>query len=193
MCRKGAGRSCIHNRFVRFLLYYQTPYIYVLYCITGFHIQKGAFMNQMQALLSNCTLCPRNCNVNRLEGQTGYCGETADLVAARAALHMWEEPCISGSVGSGTVFFGGCNLKCVFCQNHSIAVGDTGKQITIPRLTEIFLQLQDKNAANINLVTPTHFIPQIREALLAAKKQGLTIPIVYNTGGYEKVESLQLL
>lgn len=150
-------------------------------------------MEQVHNLLSNCTLCPRNCGVDRTAGERGYCGETAALVAARAALHMWEEPCISGTVGSGTVFFGGCNLKCVFCQNHSIAIGEQGKEITIDHLAKIFLNLQEKGAANINLVTPTHYIPQIREALLLAKAQGLHLPIVYNTGGYEKVESLQLL
>lgn len=143
--------------------------------------------------LSNCTLCPRNCGINRLSGQTGYCGETATLVAARAALHPWEEPCISGRTGSGTVFFSGCNLKCVFCQNHSIAIGKQGKAVTIDHLSHIFLQLQEKGAANINLVTPTHYIPQIRKALLLAKDNGLTLPIVYNTGGYENVESLRLL
>lgn len=144
-------------------------------------------------LLSNCILCPRRCGIDRTAGQIGYCGMPADLVVARAALHMWEEPCISGTTGSGTVFFGGCNLKCVFCQNHSIAIGDCGKQITVTRLAEIFLELQEKGAANINLVTPTHYIPQIREALLLAKKHGLTLPIVYNTGSYESPESLRLL
>ncbi len=143
--------------------------------------------------LSNCILCPRECGANRLLGQRGYCGATSQVVVARAALHMWEEPCISGTMGSGTVFFGGCNLKCVFCQNHSIAIGDIGKEISIDRLAAIFLELQDRSAANINLVTPTHYIPQIRKALLSAKKQGLTLPIVYNTGGYEQVEALQLL
>ena len=131
--------------------------------------------------------------MNRLTGQLGYCGMPAGVFAARAALHMWEEPCISGEIGSGTVFFSGCNLKCVFCQNHSIALGDCGKEITIARLVEIFLELQAKGAANINLVTGTHYVPQIREALLLAKEQGLCIPIVYNTGSYEKVETLQLL
>lgn len=143
--------------------------------------------------LSNCILCPRKCGVDRLSGKTGYCSMPSDLLVARAALHMWEEPCISGSTGSGTVFFSGCNLKCVFCQNHSIALGDCGKPITIHRLSEIFLELQQKGAANINLVTPTHYIPQIRDALLLAKENGLILPIVYNTGGYENVESLQLL
>ncbi len=150
-------------------------------------------MNSISHLLSNCILCPRQCGANRTSGQTGYCGMPGELLVARAALHMWEEPCISGSTGSGTVFFSGCNLKCVFCQNHSIAVVDCGKPITIQRLSDIFLELQQKGAANINLVTPTHYIPQIRDALLLAKAQGLTLPIVYNTGGYENVESLQLL
>ncbi len=150
-------------------------------------------MEQLQYLLSNCTLCPRNCGVDRTLGKTGYCGVTAELVAARAALHMWEEPCLVGENGSGTVFFSGCNLKCVFCQNHNIAIGQTGKEITISRLAEIFLALQEKGATNINLVTPTHYIPQIRLALLEAKKHGLILPIVYNTGGYEKAESLYLL
>lgn len=150
-------------------------------------------METTQKLLSNCTLCPRNCGVNRLTGEVGYCGAPAEIIAARAALHMWEEPCLTGSTGSGTVFFSGCNLKCVFCQNHDIAIGETGKAITIARLAEIFLELQQKGAANINLVTPTHYIPQIREALILAKSNGLHLPVVYNTGGYEKPESLRLL
>lgn len=150
-------------------------------------------MQTTSHLLSNCILCPRRCGANRTAGQTGYCGMSADILVARAALHMWEEPCISGDVGSGTIFFSGCNLKCVFCQNYSIALGDCGKKITTARLSEIFLELQQKGAANINLVTPTHYIPQIRETLLLAKENGLTLPIVYNTGGYESVEALQLL
>lgn len=150
-------------------------------------------MQTTSHFLSNCTLCPRKCGTDRTAGQTGYCGMPADLVVARAALHMWEEPCISGTSGSGTVFFGGCNLKCVFCQNHSIAVGDCGKKITITRLAEIFLELQEKGAANINLVTPTHYIPQIREALLLGKERGLVLPIVYNTGSYEDPNILHLL
>lgn len=150
-------------------------------------------MHTVSDLLSNCILCPRKCGINRTIGQTGYCGMPADLLVARAALHMWEEPCISGTTGSGTVFFGGCNLKCVFCQNHSIAIGDLGKKITTARLADIFLELQSKGAANINLVTPTHYIPQIREALLLAKKLGLILPIVYNTGSYESINSLRLL
>lgn len=150
-------------------------------------------MHTTSHLLSNCILCPRKCDVDRTTGQTGYCGMPDKLLVARAALHMWEEPCISGPTGSGTVFFSGCNLKCVFCQNHSIALGDCGKPISVQRLSEIFLELQEKEAANINLVTPTHYIPQIRDALLLAKAQELNLPIVYNTGGYESVASLQLL
>lgn len=150
-------------------------------------------MHTSSHLLSNCILCPRKCGTDRSSGQTGYCGMPADLTVARAALHMWEEPCISGDSGSGTVFFSGCNLKCVYCQNHSIALGDRGKAITIQRLAEIFLELQEKGAANINLVTPTHYIPQIRDALLLAQKAGLTLPIVYNTGSYESIDALRLL
>lgn len=151
------------------------------------------FHSHAADLLSTCTLCPRECRVNRMAGQTGICGETAILRGARAALHFWEEPCISGKSGSGAVFFSGCSVGCVFCQNQSIAHGETGFFITSKRLSEIFLELQEQNANNINLVTPTHFIPQIREALLLARDAGLSIPIVYNTSGYEKVESLHLL
>ena len=149
-------------------------------------------------LMSDCTLCPRRCHADRLSGQVGFCGQTAELKAARAALHYWEEPCISGTStsgapGSGTVFFSGCSLQCVFCQNHNIATGKAGRLISIERLAEIFLELQYKGAANINLVTGTHFIPQIAHALRAAKAQGLIIPIVYNTGSYEEISSLRLL
>lgn len=144
-------------------------------------------------LLEKCSLCPRQCKSNRLTGQTGYCGMTAEIKIARASLHMWEEPCISGSKGSGTVFFTGCPLKCVFCQNRNIAIGSTGTRISIERLAEIFQELQGKGAHNINLVTPTHYVPQVAEALVLAKSKGLTIPIVYNTGSYENVETLRLL
>ena len=150
-------------------------------------------MNPFDSLFTSCQLCPRHCGVDRLQGQRGYCGETAEIHAARAGLHFWEEPCISGTQGSGTVFFSGCSLRCVFCQNHEIAVGHSGQAISVERLSQIYLELQEKGAHNINLVTPTHYIPQIRESLLAAKKQGLTLPIVYNTGGYEEVASLMLL
>lgn len=138
-----------------------------------------------------CTVCPRMCGVDRTSGQTGYCGMPAQLMAARAALHMWEEPCISGSEGSGTVFFSGCNMGCVFCQNGSIADGSVARQITTERLAEIFLELQQKGANNINLVTPTHYVPQIKEALVSAKRQGLILPVLYNTSGYERVETIK--
>ena len=144
-------------------------------------------------LMSDCTLCPRQCHVDRRSGTVGFCGQTALLCAARAALHFWEEPCISGSTGSGTVFFSGCSLRCVFCQNRAIALGETGRTITLDRLADIFLELQEKNAANINLVTAGHFLPQIAYSLELAKRRGLSLPIVYNTGSYEEVTTLKLL
>lgn len=143
--------------------------------------------------MENCMLCPRECGVNRKKGEMGVCGQTAAIKAARAALHMWEEPCISGQNGSGTVFFSGCNLGCIFCQNHNIATGKAGIEISIERLAEIFLELQEKGANNINLVTAGHFVPQVVEALKLAKQQGLYLPVVYNTSSYEKVETLRLL
>lgn len=143
--------------------------------------------------MSDCTLCPRKCHANRSKGFAGYCGQTSELSAARAALHFWEEPCISGISGSGAVFFSGCNMRCLFCQNHNIAVGNVGRHISIERLSEIFLELQAKHANNINLVTATHFIPQICIALKKAKADGLIIPVVYNTSGYEEVSSLKML
>lgn len=148
---------------------------------------------KIQQLTADCTLCPRRCHVNRAAGQRGFCGQTTELTAARAALHFWEEPCISGTSGSGAVFFSGCSLQCVFCQNHNIAIGKDGRIITPERLSEIFLELQEKGAANINLVTGSHFIPQIVYALEQAKIRGLSIPIVYNTGSYEETASLELL
>lgn len=148
---------------------------------------------QVNHYMSDCALCPRACHVNRLAGQTGFCGQTAKLTAARAALHFWEEPCISGTAGSGTVFFSGCSLRCVFCQNHDIAAGKAGREISVTRLGEIFLELEAKGAVNINLVTPGHFIPQIALALQDARAQGLSVPVVYNTSGYEEVSSLRLL
>lgn len=150
-------------------------------------------MKKTEDFLKNCTLCPRNCGVDRLSGKTGYCGQNAKIRAARAALHFWEEPCISGISGSGAVFFSGCTLRCVFCQNREIAAGMAGIEITSERLAEIFLDLQKQGANNINLVTPTHFVPQIAWALRKAKELGLSVPIVYNTSGYEKVETLKLL
>ncbi len=144
-------------------------------------------------MYTNCTLCPRKCNIDRTAGQTGFCSMPETVKVARASLHMWEEPCISGKNGSGTVFFTGCNLKCVFCQNHTIAVGGTGKEISIEKLADLFLMLQARGAHNINLVTPSHYTPSIAKALTRAKSQGLSIPIVYNTSGYDSVETLALL
>lgn len=149
--------------------------------------------NSNKKLMSDCTLCPRNCHADRTHNNFGVCGVGSEPVIARAALHMWEEPCISGKEGSGTVFFSGCNLGCIFCQNYDIAHRKKGKAISTTRLSEIFLELQDKNANNINLVTPTHFIPQIIDALMNAKKNGLSIPVIYNSSGYESVETLQML
>lgn len=154
---------------------------------------QSIFKNETWPELSDCTLCPRECHVNRNAGEIGYCGQTARLTAARAALHFWEEPCLSGTNGSGAVFFSGCNLRCVYCQNHEIAQGQAGREITADRLSSIFLELQQKGAHNINLVTPTHFVPQIITALKAAKKQGLSIPVIYNTSAYEKPETLRML
>lgn len=154
---------------------------------------QSIYKNETWPELSDCTLCPRECHVNRNAGEIGYCGQSAQLTAARAALHFWEEPCLSGTNGSGAVFFSGCNLRCVYCQNHEIAQGQAGREITADRLSSIFLELQQKGAHNINLVTPTHFVPQIITALKAAKKQGLFIPVVYNTSAYEKPETLRTL
>lgn len=148
---------------------------------------------KITSYMSDCTLCPRRCHANRAAGQTGFCRQSAQLRAARAALHFWEEPCISGDCGSGTVFFSGCSLQCIFCQNHEIALGESGKVISVERLSQIFLELQEKGAANINLVTAGHFIPQVCRALELSKTHGLSIPIVYNTGSYEEVASLRLL
>ena len=145
------------------------------------------------AYMTDCTLCPRQCHANRTSGKAGFCRQTSEITAARAALHFWEEPCISGTQGSGAVFFSGCSLQCVFCQNHNIAVGKSGKIISSERLSEIFLELQNKGAANINLITAGHFIPQICFALERSKANGLSIPVVYNTSSYEEVSSLRLM
>ena len=146
-----------------------------------------------EAFMKNCILCPRKCKVNRLEGRRGYCGMDSTIRAARAALHMWEEPCISGKKGSGAVFFSGCGLRCCFCQNRDIAIGDSGKEITIERLAEIFLELQEKGAANLNLVTGAHYVPQIIFALKLARQKGMKLPVVYNSSGYENVETIRML
>lgn len=145
----------------------------------------------MNGILSSCTLCPRKCGVDRFK-TIGACGSTAKIKAARAQLHHWEEPCISGQCGSGAVFFSGCTLKCCFCQNSTISTHNNGKEITVERLAEIFLELQNLGAHNINLVNPTHFVPQIITALDRVKHK-LIIPVVYNSGGYESVETLKTL
>lgn len=140
-----------------------------------------------------CAICPRACGADRDNGKIGYCGESAVIRVARTSLHQWEEPCITGEYGSGTVFFAGCNLKCIFCQNHNIANSSVGKTFTIEELAEAFLRLQEKKASNINLVTAGHFVEQIIPAIRIAKDKGLRIPVVYNSSGYESMESLQKL
>ncbi len=147
----------------------------------------------MEKLLSACAVCPHQCKVNRIEGKIGRCKATDKVKVALYSLHPFEEPCISGENGSGTVFFSYCNLACEFCQNYEISQQGVGKEISIMELAEIFLKQQERQAENINLVTPTSYVPQIIEALKIAKQQGLSLPIVYNTNGYETVETIQLL
>lgn len=147
---------------------------------------------EIEHQMKSCSLCARNCRINRTL-RAGRCGEKDQIFAARAALHMWEEPCISGKEGSGAVFFSGCPLGCVFCQNREIALGRAGLAISTERLTEIFLELQDEHANNINLVTPTQYVPQIIFCVGQARMRGLHIPIVYNTGSYETVETIRSL
>jgi len=144
-------------------------------------------------MLENCTLCPRKCSVNRLDGQLGFCNASLDIKIAKVSLHQWEEPCISGTSGSGTVFFSNCNMRCVFCQNHTISHEGIGKTVSINHLSEIFLEQQKKGAYNINLVTPTHYVPQIIEALKLAKNKGLKIPILYNSNAYENIDTIKAL
>lgn len=141
----------------------------------------------------NCLLCPRKCGTNRRTGQTGVCGVSSEIKVARAALHYWEEPCTSGKRGSGAVFFSGCSLHCVFCQNREISDGKEGKVISKERLSDIFMELAGKGANNINLVTPGQYIPDIVWAVNDAKSRGMKLPIIYNTSGYENVTELKLL
>ena len=141
----------------------------------------------------NCLLCPRKCGINRAAGQTGVCGVSSEIKVARAALHYWEEPCISGKKGSGAVFFSGCSLHCVFCQNREISDGKAGKVISKERLSDIFLELKAKGANNINLVTPGQYIPDIVWAVSDARRRGMELPIVYNTSGYENADELKQL
>lgn len=146
-----------------------------------------------QNSLAACELCPRRCGAARAAGKTGVCGAGSALKLARAALHFWEEPPISGEAGSGTVFFSGCPLKCVYCQNHEISTGNFGIEVPPERLAQIMLELQDQGALNINLVTATHYAHLLPEAIATARARGLVIPIVYNTSGYERVEAVREL
>lgn len=145
------------------------------------------------SMLDECKLCYRNCKVNRNDNKIGFCRASNKIKVARAALHYWEEPPISQENGSGTVFFSYCNFNCVFCQNHEISQEFIGMEVSIKRLAEIFLNLQSQNANNINLVTPTHYVPQIIEALKIAKSNGLSIPILYNTNSYDSLETIKSL
>lgn len=144
-------------------------------------------------LLEKCAICPHNCGINRLNNQIGRCKSKDTVKVALYSTHNFEEPCISGKKGSGTVFFSNCNMNCVFCQNYEISQLGKGKEISIEELADIFIKQQEKDVENINLVTPTSYVPQIIEAIKIARGNGLKLPIVYNTNGYEKVETLKLL
>lgn len=144
-------------------------------------------------LLDTCRLCPRKCGARRLLGERGFCGAGLWPSVAKACLHRWEEPPVSGTNGSGTVFFTHCNLRCAFCQNHRISQGGIGREVSPERLAEIFLELEARGAHNINLVSPTHYLPQIGGALELARQRGLALPIVWNSNGYESVEALAAL
>ena len=144
-------------------------------------------------VLENCTICPHNCGINRLGKQIGRCKSKDTVKIALYSTHNFEEPCISGKKGSGTVFFSNCNLNCVFCQNYEISQQGKGREITIQELAEIFIKQQEEGVENINLVTPTTYVPQIIEAIKIARENGLLLPIVYNTNGYEKVDTLKML
>ena len=143
-------------------------------------------------ILKNCCLCPRKCGINRYE-QKGYCGANNKLKIAHYSLHMWEEPVISGDTGSGTIFFSNCNIKCMYCQNKKISLDGYGKYTSLKRLEEIMMELQEKGANNINLVTPTHYVPQIAKVLRKIKGKTLNIPVVYNTSSYENVGTLMMM
>lgn len=143
--------------------------------------------------LKSCKLCPKNCGIDRLNNELGFCMANKNVKIAKVSLHKWEEPCISGSRGSGTIFFSNCNLKCVFCQNHAISSESFGKEITIERLSDIFLEQQKRGAHNINLVSPIHYIPQIKSSLYIAKSRGLSLPILFNTNSYANLQSIKSL
>jgi putative pyruvate formate lyase activating enzyme len=150
-------------------------------------------MDHERAFLTNCELCPRRCGVNRLRGERGFCTITDKVLVAHWGPHSGEEPPISGTKGSGNVFFGSCNLRCVYCQNHQISHGRVGKPLSVDGLVEIFFALEAQGCHNVNLVSPTPYIPFIAEAIGKAKARGITIPFVYNTNAYERVEALQSL
>lgn len=147
----------------------------------------------MEELFNKCELCPRKCKVNRNNNELGFCRASNVMRIGGYHLHMWEEPVITGNRGSGTIFFSFCNLKCVYCQNYDISFKNIGEDVSVERLSEIMIELQDMNALNINLVTPGHYIPLIRDSIIMAKNKGLSIPIIYNTSGYESVNALKLL
>lgn len=150
-------------------------------------------MDTSLSAYDRCELCPRRCHAARAKGRPGVCGASSQLRVARCALHFWEEPPISGEVGSGAIFFTGCPLGCTFCQNHDISQGGFGLPVTTGRLAQMMLELQDKGALNVNLVTPLHFAPQVREAVLRARAAGLSIPTVCNTSGYERADLVEAM
>lgn len=148
---------------------------------------------QLKEMLESCDLCPHLCGVDRQKNKLGFCRSTKDVVIASYSPHFGEEKPLVGKNGSGTIFFSHCNLRCVYCQNYDISCGLYGHKATIEELSEMMLDLQERGCHNINLVTPTHFVPQIVEALVTAAENGLSIPLVYNTGGYESIKTLKLL
>ncbi|HAR94597.1 MAG TPA: radical SAM protein [Deltaproteobacteria bacterium] len=157
---------------------------------------KGVFdqrADELQRLLAPCRLCPRQCKVNRIEGEQGYCRAPSEVVISGVSAHFGEEQPLVGTYGSGTIFFAGCGLRCVFCQNHDISMRLDGVAVSREGLAQAMLALQERGCHNINLVTPTHYVPQIVRALGCAAELGLKIPVVYNCGGYESLEVLQLL
>ena len=163
---------------------------YIQLCASG---ELGRRIEHAYEILHHCTLCPRDCGVDRLRGEEGYCRAGAEPVVASWTAHPWEEPPISGTNGSGTIFFTHCTGRCLFCQNYPISQLGVGGQVTVPRLAEMMLELQDRGCHNVNWVTPTHFVPQILAALPLAIKGGLHLPLVYNSSGYEAIETLRLL
>jgi len=159
----------------------------------GSYRKEGDTLENVLSLYGACRLCPRACGTDRLNGARGACHATAEVRVAYSMLHMWEEPCLSGERGSGAVFFSGCPLGCVYCQNHKIARGSVGEAYTVEKLAELFLEMQENGAHNINLVTAGHYAPHIARAVPMARERGLFVPVVFNTSGYETVETLRML